>query len=90
MLFFEAMFMTPRLERRWWVHDICQSRWIEGEFKTLWPRLLADEEKFFDYLRMTEEHFYFLEKRITPIIEREDTSYREAVSVRERLFVTIR
>jgi hypothetical protein len=42
---------------RKWVHPSLLCRAMEGEFHTLFPQLLDDETKFFQYFRMSREPF---------------------------------
>uniref|UniRef100_A0A182SLP3 Uncharacterized protein n=1 Tax=Anopheles maculatus TaxID=74869 RepID=A0A182SLP3_9DIPT len=59
-------------------------------------RLLADiaeeaaDETIKKFLRMTEEDFDYLLNILTPLIMREDTYMRKAVTARERLIITLR
>jgi hypothetical protein len=49
-----------RRRRRFWVHNICKKRIIHGEFYSLYPDLLEDNAKFFEYFRMTYGKFMTL------------------------------
>ena len=48
-------------ERNFWVHPIFSVRKTEGEFHTLFPRLLRHPDKFHEYFRMPRKLFFFLE-----------------------------
>lgn len=54
--------------------------------------LLADKTSGFfkNFTRMSEEDFFLLLDCIKPRIERQDTSYRKAISAEERLALTLR
>lgn len=52
--------------RRFWVHPINVKRANFGEFHTLWPDLLADEDRFKCYLRMPYKSFDKLLQLIEP------------------------
>ena len=76
--------------RRWWVHDINESRNIESEYHTLLPRLKNDQAKFLNYFRMNEEKFYGLLARIESCIKHQNTNYRDSICPEERLVITLR
>jgi hypothetical protein len=44
---------NKRKIQRFWVHNICKKRMIHGEFHFIYPDLLEDEAKLFEYFRMT-------------------------------------
>jgi hypothetical protein len=79
-----------RRKRRWWIHPINQQRMHFGEFHHLVKELRFDEERFFTYFRMTPKAYDELINKIGPAINRKDTNYREAVSMQQRLAVTLR
>jgi hypothetical protein len=79
-----------RKRRRFWVHKICKKRMIHGEFHSLYPDLLEDEAKFFEYFRMTYGKFMTLLDMLGPNLSRENTSFREAVGPKERLALCLR
>jgi hypothetical protein len=56
---------------------------IHGEFHSLYPDLLEDEAKFFEYFRMTYGKFMTLLDMLGPNLSRENTSFREAVGPKE-------
>ena len=73
---------------RFWVHNINLKRQACGEFHHLFPDLLADEEKFFKYFRLSAGKFYEL-VQILPL-QKQDTNCRRAISPEERLAVTLK
>jgi hypothetical protein len=68
-----------RKRRRFWVHNIRKTRMIHGEFHSLYPDLLEDEAKFFEYFQMTYGEFMTLLNVLAPNLSGENTSFREAV-----------
>ena len=79
-----------KIKRELWVHPMLESRKAEGEFHTLYPRLIDDETKFFNYFRMNIATFESILAAIEPDLKRENTPYREAITPREKLAVCIR
>lgn len=55
-------------------------------------RELATEgpSSFMEYLRMNEDHFNHLVSLVSPLIKKEDTCMREAISPAERVALTLR
>nr|XP_015192141.1 PREDICTED: uncharacterized protein LOC102689759 [Lepisosteus oculatus] len=51
---------------------------------------LNDRTGFRELLRMTAEEFDFLLERVSPLISKQDTKLRKAITARERLSVTLR
>ena len=49
-----------QIERNFWVHPIFSVRKTEGEFHTLFPKLLQHPDKFHQYFRMPSELFFKL------------------------------
>jgi hypothetical protein len=47
-------------KRRFWVHNVCKTRMIHGQFHSLYPDLLEGEAKFFEYFRMIYGEFMTL------------------------------
>jgi hypothetical protein len=79
-----------RKRKRVWVHNICKKRMDCGEYHALFPDLIEDDVKFFQYFRMTLEKFTVLLRLLQPDLSRENTSFREAVGPKERLSVCLR
>lgn len=80
----------PKKKRRFWVHAAWQKRSKEGEFASLYKELQNDEDKFWDYFRMSEECFDSILQKIRPLIQKRDTNFRKAVGPKERLAVCLR
>ena len=63
----------------------------EGEYMTIYPHLIDDEEKFFNYFGMPEGTFEYILSKIVSDIRKEDTHYTEnRLSSRERLAICLR
>jgi hypothetical protein len=79
-----------RRRRRFWVHTICTTRMIHGEFHSLYPDLLEDEAKFFEYFRLTYGEFMTLLNMFGPNFSRENTFFREVGGPKEILAVCLK
>ena len=76
-------------ERSDWVNPIFYERVRCGEFHTLFPMLLEQASKFFEYFRMGSETFWYILHNIRPYIEKQ-SNFRKCISPEERLAVTLR
>ncbi|KAL4720971.1 hypothetical protein ACJJTC_019231 [Scirpophaga incertulas] len=76
--------------RRYWIHDTLKKRKTEGEYWTLYRHLVEDEEKFFQYFRMSTYQFNMLLQKIENDISRRNTNFRECLSSKEKLAVCLR
>ena len=76
-------------ERSDWVNQIFYEREKCGEFRTLFPMLLEQTLKFFQYFRMGPDTFWYNLRNIKPYIEKE-SNFRKCISPEERLAVTLR
>lgn len=76
-------------KRRFWVHEAWKKRRMEGEFFTLYKELHNDY-MFWDYFRMSEECFNCILQNVKPVIQKQDTQFRTAVTPKERLAVCLR
>nr|CAH7740880.1 unnamed protein product [Callosobruchus chinensis] len=89
------LFETPLIhillssEKSVWVNSIFQEREEHGEFHTLFPKLLEQENKFFEYFRMQTDTFRYILSGIRPYIEKH-SNFRKCISPEERLSVTLR
>ena len=79
----------PR-KRRFWVRNIFLQRQRHGNFYTLFQELLKDRELFFRYPRMTPERFEQLLSLVKDRITEQKPRFREPISARERLSITLR
>ncbi|KAG8313148.1 hypothetical protein J6590_010241 [Homalodisca vitripennis] len=70
-----------------WIHPVVvQKRNILGHFNTLFLELRVDEEKFFNYFRMSVSTFDEVLQKISP----QDTNMRNCIKPAEMLAVTLR
>ncbi|XP_063219307.1 uncharacterized protein LOC134529310 [Bacillus rossius redtenbacheri] len=79
-----------RQRMRKWVDSVWKSRPIEGEFITLFPRLMDDDIKFYGYFRMTRNTFHLLLNKLEENLKKKDTFWRKCIPPRERLAVCLR
>lgn len=86
----EERLEEARKKRKIWLHDIPNSRYEEGEYHTLLPRLKSAPKRFHTYFRMSQHKFDELVQIMQPHIEKFDTRFRKAIGVEEKLMVTIR
>ena len=76
-------------EREMWVNQIYREREKYGEFYTLFPQLLKQPRKFFQYFRMTPATFWYILNKIRNDIEKH-SNFRRCISPEEKLAVTLR
>jgi len=67
-----------------YIKNICYSTFIVSR------ELDQDPEKFHEYYRMNPEIFKILVSLVETNIRKKDTNFRQAVSVEERLLITLR
>lgn len=77
-------------KRRFWARNIFLQRPLHGTFYTLFQELMKDDELFFRYHRMTPARFEHLLSLVEDQITKKRTNFREPISARERLSVTLR
>ena len=78
-------------ERSIWTREWLRRRSDLGAFDTLLSELREeDKSSFLNFLRVSPGLFDDLLEKITPLIERQDTSYRPAISPEIRLAITMR
>ncbi|KAI1702391.1 putative nuclease HARBI1 [Ditylenchus destructor] len=75
-------------KRRFWTHPIFANRKKFGAYYVLLPQLKADDDKFFNYFRMTRDCFDRLLQMLDARLSK--TSQREPIGPEERLMVTLR
>lgn len=75
---------------RFWCHNINRKRLTLGEYHTLFPDLIEDDTKFFQYFRMTHEKFDSLLKILEPELQKCDTNVRDSIGPKERLAICLR
>lgn len=76
-------------DRTEWINPIFEERDKSGEFHTLFPKLLEQPKKFFEYFRMKPNTFWYLLNGIRPYREKQ-SNFRKCISAEERLAVTLR
>ncbi|XP_033953775.1 uncharacterized protein [Pseudochaenichthys georgianus] len=80
-----------RRNRTKWVRSWIPQREAHGAFPHLCGELELNEiPDFKDFARLFPVQFHALEELITPLIRRENTNYRDCISVGTRLMVTLR
>ena len=79
-----------RQRRIHWMHPLNLQRDTHGTFVILFEDLKADEEKFFNYFRMSPSTFDELLLRLHDKLLKENTAFRDSISPAQRLAVTIR
>ena len=85
-----ACLLEMQQGRRIWVHEFFSYRSIFGEYHHAMPQLRLDDDKFYKYLRMSQDKFDYLLEKLRPRIQKELTNYREPIGAEERLVVTLR
>ena len=61
----------------------------KGKYKVLYPDLRLYEDWFFMMYHMSIDKFNELLQMVTCLIEKQNTKYREAVGLEERLVLTL-
>ena len=76
-------------KHRWWKRELFMgSSTAQNEF---FEKLLSDDQSLFkNFSRMSVEDFNYLLNKVSPRIRKSDTNYRDAISPRIRLLVTLR
>ena len=79
-----------RRNRRVWVRGWIARRQEMGAFHRIVRELATeDPSSFMEYLRMDEDHFNHLVSLVSPLIKKDDTCMREAISPAERVALTL-
>ncbi|XP_028159473.1 uncharacterized protein LOC114352172 [Ostrinia furnacalis] len=79
-----------RRQRRWWMKKIHRNRtrqFIEEKFNEL---LYEPSGEFDNFCRMSYTDFEFLLQKISPMISKQDTDFRDAIPAKFRLAITLR
>lgn len=76
-------------EKESWVGDINSTRETQGEFTLLFPDLIKNSQKFFDYFRMLPETFNYILHGIRLKIEKQ-CNFRSCIQPTEKLAITLR
>ena len=90
-LWFLYLRRQRRAERRIWCRDWLLRREDLGAFTTLLTELREEDMKsFLNFLRMSPGIYKSLLQKVTPLIQKENTSCRKAISPGLRLAITLR
>ena len=85
-----ALLLTNPYNREFWVHPFNTEVHSKGEFFVTYPDLRRYLLKFFQSYRMSIRQFDNLLHMVSPIITKQDNSYRETLSAEEKLVMTLR
>lgn len=81
----------PIVSRKWWVNPINLLKKQQGHHQNLIREMaLQDREQYRNFLRLHTDDFYHIAEKVRPYIQRMDTQFREAISVEERVEITLR
>lgn len=90
----EKVFVEERkkhIDRKIWVSDFLQTRSDRGFFVDLNGMLRNGNPKLYEnFVRMNSDDFDVLLNLVTPLIEKQDTTFRSSISAAERLALTLR
>lgn len=77
--------------RRYWVHPYSTANLHRSIFKSCTSEEIMDDPvKFQSFYRMSQGTFTILLDRLEPFIKKVDTKFREAISPKEKLIMTLR
>ena len=84
-----------KMKKKHWVHPLFQNKKRQGAFHNLIQELKDDDEKYFNYFRMSKASYYELLHRLGPALQRQDTTFRNAltpptINARKRLTQELR
>ncbi len=89
--YYENKKKHKRAERKEWVKSWISERGILGAYHTLISSLQAtDQQAYKNFLRLDVGSFHELVQLVSPLISKQDTSMRLAISAEEKLAVTLR
>lgn len=81
----------PAKAKRLWCNKWLLRRKKQGAYENLMRELaLEDSEGYRRWIRMDTASFEELLSRVTPLIEKRDTNFRECIRPGERLAITLR
>lgn len=73
-----------------WIHPIIKERQQKGHFHTLYTEVKKDEEKFFNFTRMSRSTMAELLAILEETLTKKDTRMRRAITPEEKLLITLR
>jgi len=80
-----------KIKRKCWVKKWVRRRDQQGAYTQLISELqLEDAQQFRNFTRMSAVEVQSLVNRLGPVIGKQDTAMRNAISVEERVIVTLR
>ncbi|XP_017489104.1 PREDICTED: uncharacterized protein LOC108377355 [Rhagoletis zephyria] len=80
-----------RNKKQWWIRPGLRHRATSGFYSTLRFKIRQQDPQWFkNFVRMSCEDFDYLVEHLTPYIGKSNTRFRKAISVGERLAVTLR
>lgn len=83
--------MLKRKKRRWWVRSWILRRNDLGASARLFKELeLEDPSSYANILRMSVPKFKELLELVTPLIQKKDTKFRQAIPSKTKLEITLR
>lgn len=87
-----VLVLEERQKRKYWVHPINLVRLFHGEYHTLISLLEMDDnsDRFHMYFRMNREQFENLHSLVEMSIKKTNTTFRKAISTKERLAICLR
>lgn len=91
VLYLAYKVIKKKRRRRWSVHPINSVRYVEGVFHNLYRKLREDDDKFFNYFRMSQKSFDELAVKFRKAVETNNTLMQGLAFVpEEMLAMTIR
>jgi hypothetical protein len=81
--------IAKEMKRKLWVHPILKDQTMKGRFYSLYSQLREDDNKFFNYLRMSKKYFDELLRVLEKQLRGYDTNTRQYTTLEEKL-VTLR
>lgn len=86
---FLILIKRKKRKHRWWTRQLYIRNYTEQN--AFFEKLLADDEALFkNFSRMSSDDFNYLLQKVSPIISKCDTNYRDAIPAKVRLLLTLR
>ena len=90
LLFIYYMLQLQMVNREIWIHPLHEDRSRKGEFFMLYCVQRYFKDKFFENYQMSVAQFDDILHKITPLIKKKDTNFRKAITLEEKLSITLR